>query len=90
MGGDIGCSSGPLLTGIVSDNAANIGFVRDIMLKYSLTAEEIGMRAGILVAAIIPLLGSVVMSFICVKRAKEKKARSAVNIEDFEQNSEKN
>ncbi len=48
------------------------------------------MRAGILVAAIIPLLGSVVMSFICVKRAKEKKARSAVNIEDFEQNSEKN
>lgn len=76
MGGDIGCSSGPLLTGIVSDSVIDTAFVQELMLKYSLTAEEIGMRAGILVAAIIPLIGSVVMTFIYIKKTKERKLKS--------------
>lgn len=50
--GDIGCSLGPALTGAVSDLALNLGF-----------AEQWGLKAGMLAAALFPLVLILCLAF---------------------------
>ena len=54
--GDIGCSIGPWLAGIVSDNAQKL----DVLISYSQTSgvspEQLGLKAGIFVGIIFPVI----------------------------------
>lgn len=71
VGGDIGCSLGPWLTGIVSDFAENMPVLICLGERLSLDAEQIGLRAGILAGVIFPVLMVIGMGIL----SKSKQSR---------------
>ena len=60
-GGDLGASLSPQLLGIVTDTVAASSFAAELGATLNMTAEQIGLKAGMLVTAIFPLLGTVVV-----------------------------
>ena len=72
-GGDLGASVGPQLMGIVADvTAASEAAVR-LCENLSVTPESLGMKAGMLVGMLFPLLGFFVTLFL----GKGKEANEA-------------
>ena len=63
-GGDFGASVSPQLMGIVIDTVAASSFAAELSVKLGMTAEQIGMKAGMLVTAIFPICGTVLLLFI--------------------------
>lgn len=63
-GGDLGASIAPQLLGIVVDNVSASNLAKELSVSLSLTAEQIGLKAGMLVTAIFPLIGTVLLMFI--------------------------
>lgn len=55
LGGDLGCSVGPWLTGIVSGAAQNMQRVMQLGAEAGLDALQTGLKAGLLAAVIFPL-----------------------------------
>lgn len=60
-GGDLGASVAPQLVGVLSDKIAVMNFAEILAQKLCITAEQVGIRAGMLAAAVFPLLGVVVI-----------------------------
>lgn len=56
-GGDFGASVAPQLLGVIVDNVSASSWAAELGATLSLTAEQIGMKAGMLTAAIFPILG---------------------------------
>jgi len=56
-GGDLGASVGPQLMGIVADVTAQSAAATELCAKFSLTPESLGMKAGMLLGMLFPLLG---------------------------------
>ncbi len=56
-GGDFGGSIAPQLLGIVVDRVSESAMGARLAATFSLSAEQIGMKAGMLTAALFPLLG---------------------------------
>lgn len=54
-GGDLGASIGPYLVSLLADNATELPLLSEIAAKTSLTAEQFGLRCGMLLAALFPL-----------------------------------
>jgi MFS family permease len=63
-GGDFGASVAPQLLGITVDNVAAGEWASRTGEALSMTAEQIGMKTGILTAAIYPILGAAVVFII--------------------------
>jgi MFS family permease len=59
--GDIGASIGPWITGFAADNVAKIPYIASYAAERGLFMEQIGLRSGILIAAVFPVL-----AFICI------------------------
>ncbi len=74
-GGDLGASVGPQLLGIVADAVAVAPFAAELATKLSLTAEQIGMKAGMLVGALFPLCAI----FVYIKLCRDAKKKAAQN-----------
>lgn len=73
-GGDLGASVVPQLLGIVTDKVAASEFAKNLATTLSLTAEQIGMRAGMLIAAICPIIAIFVFLYILkTKDGKDEK-----------------
>ena len=68
--GDIGCSVGPWLTGIVSDSAQKLPQLTALTEKYSLSIEQIGLKAGILIGIIFPV--TMLLGLISLKNKNTK------------------
>ena len=62
-GGDLGASAAPQLMGIVIDNVAASDFAADLSLRFGITAEQVGLKAGMLVTALFPIIGTVILLF---------------------------
>ncbi len=60
-GGDFGASVAPQLLGIVVDKVAASSFAENLSSTLSLTTDQLGMKAGMLVASIFPLTGVIVL-----------------------------
>lgn len=73
-GGDLGASVAPQLMGIVTDNVAASGFAQKISEKTALTCEQIGMKCGMVVTAIFPILGIIALTLTMRHFRKMKKA----------------
>lgn len=73
-GGDFGASVAPQLMGIVVDNVSASGLAADLSVKLGMTVEQIGMKAGMLVTAIFPLLGVIVVLLAIQQFKKNKKS----------------
>lgn len=64
-GGDLGASVGPQLLGIVADAVSVSDLGIELASKLSLTTEQIGMKAGMLVGALFPLFAILVYIKLC-------------------------
>ena len=74
-GGDLGASIAPQLLGIVTDSVAGSSFGANIGLSLNMTAEQVGLKVGMLTTAIFPLLG-VITLLIIIKKFGKKPTRS--------------
>ena len=61
-GGDLGASVAPQLMGIVIDTVSASDLAATLAPSLGITAEQLGMRAGMLTTAIFPLLGILILS----------------------------
>ena len=60
-GGDLGASLSPQLLGIVVDKVSVTQAAVELGLRYGMSPEQIGLKAGMLVIAVFPLLGTAVV-----------------------------
>ena len=63
-GGDLGASVAPQLMGIVVDQVSVSDFAARLSATTNLTLEQIGMKAGMLVSAVFPIIGIFLMLYI--------------------------
>lgn len=64
VGGDFGASVAPQMLGVIVDEVSSSNWAVRIGTTLSLTAEQVGMKVGMLTATIFPLLGVVVLLYI--------------------------
>ena len=76
-GGDLGASVAPQLMGVVVDQVSVSGFAAELGEKLGMTAEQVGLKAGMLITAVFPLLGAllviVIMRYFRQERKKNEK-----------------
>lgn len=70
--GDIGCSIGPWLAGVISDNIHKITLIVDIAQNRGLSIEQIGLKSGLLIGTIFPI--ALILGIISFKKYKISKA----------------
>ncbi len=63
-GGDLGASVAPQLLGVVVDKVAVSEMAARLSVSLGLTAEQIGLKAGMLVCSVFPILGAAVVIVI--------------------------
>ncbi len=68
--GDLGCSFGPWLAGKISDNVKSSGRTLTVWIDRGLDVEQLGLRTGLLVAIIFPLMIAVSLIIFRKKRIK--------------------
>ena len=73
VSGDLGASVAPQLLGVVVDKVSASGFAAELSSALSLSTEQIGLKAGMLVTSVYPIVGTVLLIF-AIKYFKKKKA----------------
>ena len=71
--GDLGCSVGPWLAGLVSDGAQAVPQLTQFAAQAGLTAEQLGLKAGLLLGTVFPVTLFVSTMFMREK-GKEKES----------------
>lgn len=71
-GGDLGASVAPQLMGIVTDAVSQSALGASLAQHLSLSAEQVGLKAGMLVCAIFPILGVIVL-LVTIRYFKKQK-----------------
>ncbi len=69
-GGDLGASVAPQLVGVIADGVAASAPLTKLALSWGMTAEQLGMKAGILVGAVFALLATAVFGYILKTKKK--------------------
>lgn len=69
-GGDLGASVAPQSLGIIVDNIALTEWAKTLGVELSMTAEQVGFKVGMLLAAVFPILGVILLLYM--KRFFEK------------------
>lgn len=62
-GGDMGASVSPQLLGIVVDKVSATSFAAELGTTLGITAEQVGLKAGMLVTSLFPMIGIAVLAF---------------------------
>ncbi len=71
-GGDMGASLAPQLMGIVIDKVSASSFAAEMSASLNMTADQIGMKAGMVATSVFPILGAILMVIIIKYFKKEK------------------
>lgn len=66
--GDLGCSFGPWLAGRLSDRVRTTGQTLSVWINRGLDAEQLGLRSGLLIAIVFPILIAVSLIIFRKKR----------------------
>ena len=74
-GGDMGASIAPQLLGVVVDNVSASRFALELGSKIGMTPDQIGMKVGMLIASLFPIIGTVVV--ICIIRSFSSKKEAS-------------
>ena len=61
-GGDMGASVSPQLLGVVVDNVSATSFAAELGNTLGISTEQVGLKAGMLVTSLFPILGIVVLA----------------------------
>ena len=72
-GGDLGASIGPQLVGIITDNVMVSKLGADLAAYLSVSPEQAGMKLGMLVGALFPLVLTLIYTVIIIKDKKKEK-----------------
>lgn len=74
-GGDFGASVGPQLIGSITDSIGASALGESIATALGITTEAVGMKAGMIVGSIFPIIGIILYSYLYATRnaAKSKK-----------------
>ena len=78
-GGDFGSSIAPQALGIIIDTVTASAFAERLSVSLNLSTEQIGLRVGMLTAAIPPILGIALVLYI--KKYFEKQKRAEIPTE---------
>lgn len=70
--GDLGGSIGPQIVGSVTDIAMNSQYVLQLATNLGMTAEQLGLKCGMLTAAIFPIVGTIMFGLLWKITAKKK------------------
>lgn len=70
-GGDFGASIGPQLVGIITDLSIESEKAQELASRLGITAEQLGMKAGMLVGMLFPLVA--IFVFAVMWRGKKKR-----------------
>jgi fucose permease len=73
-GGDLGASVGPQLVGVVTDVAMASGWGVELAATLSMSVEALGMKLGMLVGMIFPLI-AIFIYYVFYKEERKKKAK---------------
>ena len=71
-GGDMGASVAPQMLGIIVDKVSASGFALEMSAASAVAPEEIGLKVGMLIAAVFPVLGTVLLIYIRNVYSKKK------------------
>jgi MFS family permease len=63
-GGDLGASLSPQLLGVVVDKVSVSDFAINLANNFNISAEQVGLKIGMLVTALFPIIGMVVVLII--------------------------
>ena len=80
-GGDLGAGVAPQLMGIVVDSVSASKFAAELGMKFNLTAEQIGLKAGMLVTSLFPIIGIVVV-LVIMRYFKAQKSTNTLPLHD--------
>lgn len=69
--GDLGCSFGPWLAGKISDQVKTTGHTLSVWVNRGLDTEQMGLRTGLLVAVIFPLVMAISLAIFHSKGKTE-------------------
>ncbi len=71
-GGDLGAGIAPQLLGAVVDKVSISNFAIELSQNIGLSVEQIGLKAGMLVTAIFPLIGTIILIVMFFRKRKIK------------------
>ena len=63
-GGDMGASIAPQMMGIIVDKVSVSKWAGEVASVYALTGDQIGMKAGMLTAAVFPVVGVILLVYM--------------------------
>ena len=69
-GGDLGASVVPQIVGIVTDSISATEFAQSLAVTLGTSADTVGMKAGMLVAAIFPIIAIFVYAYLLKTKRK--------------------
>ncbi|MBQ8850057.1 MAG: MFS transporter [Clostridia bacterium] len=72
-GGDLGASVAPQLMGIVVDSVSASALGASLAQRLSISAEQVGLKAGMLVSAVFPIIGVAIVLIVMRYFKKTKK-----------------
>lgn len=74
-GGDMGASVAPQLMGIISDKISLSSFAFKLSEILNISAEQVGMRTGLIISAIFPLLGIILILYLKIYFSNTEKTK---------------
>jgi hypothetical protein len=74
-GGDLGAAAAPQLMGIVIDTVSATPFAAELGAAFGMSAEQVGMKAGMLTSSVFPILGTVLL-LVTIRYFKKQKKES--------------
>ena len=74
-GGDLGASIAPQLVGIITDAAIASPYLCDLAVNWGFTPDQLGMKLGMLVSVIFPLVSVI----LCARIRKDRKMKGLEN-----------
>jgi len=77
-GGDLGASVGPQLVGVITDAVSAMPFARDLAESLALSPDQLGMKAGMLVGMLFPLVA--IFIYLYILKTKRKKAENTADV----------
>ena len=77
-GGDLGASLSPQLLGIIVDRVSVTDFAIDIGKRLNISAEQVGLKIGMLAIALFPIIGIAVVLIIMRYFKKSTDSNKAV------------
>lgn len=69
--GDLGCSVGPWLTGVVSDGVSDMPLIESLSKSLEVGIDQLALKAGLLVIAVFPIMAAVAIRLINGKNSKK-------------------